>query len=110
MNLRDAARRLRGLFLKYGFSGGIKRIKNTFRIRLLNALAIPALLQKKSLRRLLRSQLAGRERVIVWRSSFGFRVPLYQRPQQMARQLARLGCFVVYEANHGSDGVDSFRL
>ena len=110
MSLHDAARRLRRLFRKYGFHGGMKRILNAFRVRLFNALSIPALLRKNALRRLLRRQLAGRERVIVWRSSFGFRVPLYQRPQQMARQLARLGCFVVYEANRGSDGVDSFRL
>lgn len=110
MNLPDKIKRLRGLFRKYGPYGAAKRILRLLRIRLLDALAIPALLRKKALRRTLRRQLAGRERVIVWRSGFGFQAPLYQRPQQMARQLARLGCLVVYEANRFSDGVESFRL
>ncbi len=110
MGVMTLARRLRGVFRKYGLRGGLLRLRRHLRTSVLQALGLPALLQKKALRRLLRSQLAGKARVIVWRSSFGFRVPLYQRPQQMARQLARLGCLVVYEANGSTDETDSFRL
>lgn len=44
-------------------------------------------------------------RVIVWRSPFGWDVPLFQRPQHIARQLACQGCLVFYEVSPKTDKV-----
>ena len=42
-------------------------------------------------------------RIIVWRSPFGWDVPLFQRPQHIARQFARQGCLVFYEVSRKTD-------
>lgn len=44
-------------------------------------------------------------RIVVWRSPFGWDVPLFQRPQHIARQLARQGCLVLYEVSPKTDKV-----
>lgn len=44
-------------------------------------------------------------RIIVWRSPFGWDVPLFQRPQHIARQLARKDCLVFYEVSLKTDDV-----
>lgn len=46
-------------------------------------------------------------RIIVWRSPFGWDVPLFQRPQHIARQFARQGCLVFYEVSPKTDKVTS---
>ncbi len=45
------------------------------------------------------------DRIIVWRSPFGWAVPLFQRPQHIARQFAKKGCLVFYEVNLKTDPV-----
>lgn len=44
-------------------------------------------------------------RIIVWRSPFGWNVPLFQRPQHIARQFAKQGCLVFYEVSPKTDKV-----
>ncbi len=44
-------------------------------------------------------------RIIVWRSPFGWNVPLFQRPQHIARQFARKDCLVFYEVSLKTDNV-----
>lgn len=44
-------------------------------------------------------------RIVVWRSPFGWDVPLFQRPQHIARQLARQGCLVFYEVSPKTDHI-----
>ena len=44
-------------------------------------------------------------RIIVWRSPFGWNVPLFQRPQHIARQFARKDCLVFYEVTLNTDPV-----
>ena len=46
------------------------------------------------------------KRVIIWRSPFGWDVPLFQRPQHIARQLAKKNCLVFYEITKNTDNVD----
>ena len=64
MRLLILLRRLCGVFRKYGLGGGLLRLRRHLRTSVLQALGLPALLQKKALRRLLRSELAGKARVI----------------------------------------------
>lgn len=45
------------------------------------------------------------ERIIIWRSPFGWNVPLFQRPQHIARQFARQNCLVIYEISLKTDTV-----
>lgn len=43
------------------------------------------------------------ERVLVWRGSFGWNVPLFQRPQHIALATSRLKCLVFYEVTSMTD-------
>ncbi len=51
----------------------------------------------------------SRKRLIYWPGSYGWKVALFQRPQQMARALARQGCLVIYESTVRVDaGLEGF--
>lgn len=54
--------------------------------------------------RLIDGALSGDyERVIVWRSSFGWDVPLFQRPQHISSSLSKKKCLVFYEVTPMTD-------
>lgn len=46
------------------------------------------------------------KRIFVWRGSFGWNVPLFQRPQQIANCLIDENCLVLYEVTRMTDKVD----
>lgn len=46
------------------------------------------------------------DRIILWRSSIGYNIPLFQRPQQLANLLSKNNCLVLYEASSLVDNVD----
>ena len=49
------------------------------------------------------------DRVIIWRSSFGWNVPLYQRPQHIFNNLSKQRSLVFYEVTTVTDNVDAFQ-
>ncbi len=110
MSLTDALTRLIRVYRRDGLRDGTRKLLSFAKAKLLDRSPLCLLRVSSGDRQELRRMLGGSfDRVIVWRSGFGFQVPLYQRPQQMARQLARLGCLVVYEAGRCPDGVEKFR-
>lgn len=63
--------------------------------------------QKERLLSELETILSGNyDRLIVWRSSFGWNVPLFQRPQQIAKCLAGKRCLILYEVTRMTDRID----
>ena len=48
------------------------------------------------------------DRVIIWRSPFGWNVPLFQRPQHIARALSEKKSLVIYEVSSETDDFDVF--
>lgn len=46
------------------------------------------------------------DRILVWRGSFGWNVPLYQRPQQIANCLINKRCLILYEVTRMTDKVN----
>lgn len=102
--------RLRTLLGKYGPAELLRQGFSRFFAALCAFLAPEALLHPRRLRRQLQAILGGNfDRVVLWRSGFGFHAALYQRPQQIARQLARQRCLVLYEAAPGRDRVGALR-
>lgn len=102
--------RLKNLWEKRGFWGALRLLVRRSGAALRAFLCPGLLLHPRRTRLRLRQSLRGDfDRVILWRSSFGFHAALYQRPQQIARQLAQLRCLVLYEANPLSDRVDTLR-
>ena len=49
------------------------------------------------------------DRIIIWRSSFGWNVPLFQRPQHIANNLANNNCLVFYEVTTVTDKVKTIK-
>lgn len=49
------------------------------------------------------------DRVIIWRSNFGWNVPLFQRPQHIALNLSKQKCLVFYEVTHFTDKVRNLK-
>lgn len=49
------------------------------------------------------------DRVIIWRSSFGWNVPLFQRPQHIAKNLSENNCLVFYEVTTVTDKVRTYK-
>ncbi len=102
--------RLRTLLGKYGPVALIRQGASVLRAELRAALPLSVLLRLPYWRRFLQGELAGNhDRVLLWRSRLGFHAALYQRPQQIARQMARQGCLVLYEADPLRDRVAALR-
>lgn len=45
------------------------------------------------------------DRIIIWRSTFGWNVPLFQRPQHISVNLAKQKCLVFYEVTTMTDSI-----
>ena len=49
------------------------------------------------------------DRIIIWRSSFGWNVPLFQRPQHISKNFAQNNCLVFYEITTVTDKVKTYK-
>ncbi len=102
--MREKLAKLRSVYRRDGFRGFWRKLLAWLRAEVFDALSPAALLRPRHYRRLIRRMLAeGGERIILWRSSFGWQVPLFQRPQHIARALARSGTLVLYEVSRRTD-------
>ena len=48
-------------------------------------------------------------RFVVWRSNFGWNVPLFQRPQHISINLSKQKCLVFYEVTHFTDKIKDLK-
>lgn len=64
----------------------------------------------KKLQEMLKRRLDSGEidRIIIWRSSFGWDVPLFQRPQHIANAFSRKRCLLLYEVSEKTDGISQY--
>ncbi len=64
-------------------------------------------IQKEKLSHEIDSILEGKyKRILIWRGSFGWNVPLFQRPQQIANCLSEKNCLILYEVTRMTDKID----
>ena len=64
-------------------------------------------IQKEKLSHEIDSILEGKyKRILIWRGSFGWHVPLFQRPQQIANCLSEKNCLILYEVTRMTDKID----
>lgn len=104
--MREKWQKLRNVYLKYGFWGFCKKLAAYITANYLDRVCLRTLLFPWRTRAQIREILAGDyDRVVLWRSSFGYHVPLFQRPQHIARSLASQRCLVFYEVTSMSDRI-----
>ena len=99
---------------KYGFlqsvKKGIKYVVNHIKSKFSNRKHIKnAEKQKEEIVKQLQNAVQNVDRIIIWRSSFGWNVPLFQRPQHIANGLSKKRTLVLYEVTTKTDDVSTIK-
>lgn len=109
--MKEKLSKLKNVYKKYGFWGFIKKCFSYLRANYLDRVSFEVIFHKKKYHQTINGILekCDYDRVIIWRSSFGFNVPLFQRPQHIANNLAKQKCLVFYEVTRMSDKLKTIK-
>ena len=109
--MKEKFSKLINVYKKYGFFGFCKKLYAYIVANYLNKISFAVLFCSGKYRRQLAEILNGEkfDRVVLWRSSFGYNVPLFQRPQHIANNLAKNRCLVLYEVTTMTDKVKTVK-
>lgn len=109
--MKDKISKLKNLIKKYGLKGTVKKaldyIYSNYLVRLSVREWVLLHLHRKKFAAGIDKILSRNtyDRIVVWRSSFGWNVPLYQRPQHIFSNFARQRTLVFYEVTRFTDDV-----
>ncbi len=103
--------KLSNVYKKYGFVVFWKKLWAYGKANYLDKLSFSVFMNRAAYRKRIRKILNDREihRIVLWRSSFGYHVPLFQRPQHIANNLAKSRCLVLYEVTSMTDHVKTLK-
>jgi len=109
--MREKFSKLVNVYKKYGFKGFLKKLYAYIVANYLNKISFAVFFNPNKYRREIKELLNENDydRVILWRSSFGYNVPLFQRPQHIANNLAKSRCLVLYEVTTMTDKVKTLK-
>ncbi len=110
-SVKDKITKLWYVFKKYGFIGFCKKCYAYVVANYFDKVSLKVLLNKKKYEKEIQEilRLSSYDRIILWRSSFGYNVPLFQRPQHIANNLSRNKCLVFYEVTTMTDKVKTLK-
>ena len=103
------------VFKKYGFWGALKKLYYYLNVKCFSKINvfeyISTLIKYKKIQKTIQELLNNNnyERIIIWRSSFGWDVPLFQRPQHISKNLANNNCLIFYEITRITDNVKTYK-
>ncbi len=109
--MKDKISKLKNLVKKYGFRETVQKaldyIHSNYLVRFSVREWILLHLYRKTFEDGIERILARDtyDRIVIWRSSFGWNVPLYQRPQHIFSNFARQRTLVFYEVTRFTDDV-----
>lgn len=112
--MKEKTSKIKSVIQKYGLILSIKKIIKYINTNFLSKINIFAFLAYKvnekkysqEIDEILNSQY---DRIIIWRSSFGWNVPLFQRPQHISMNFARQNSLVFYEVTKMTDDVKTVK-
>lgn len=109
--MKEKLSKLVNVYKKYGFIGFIKKLYAYIVANYLDKISFKVIFNKKKYKKIINNILNENkyERIIVWRSSFGYNVPLFQRPQHIANNLTKNKCLVLYEVTTMTDKVKTIK-
>ena len=108
--MREKLSKLVNVYKKYGFVGFMKKLYAYVKANYFDKVSFKVFFNQRTYSKNIHEILSGEyERVILWRSSFGYNVPLFQRPQHIARNLSKNGCLVLYEVTTMTDKVKTLK-
>lgn len=109
--MRDKLSKLNSLIKKYGFIATVKKVIDYILSKLANILNSINVFRNKKVSKTLENILRNNQydRIVVWRSNFGWNVPLFQRPQHISINLSKQKCLVFYEVTHFTDKIKDLK-
>lgn len=105
--MKEKISKLVNVYKKYGVFGFCKKFYAYIVANYFNKISFAVFFNPNKYRNQIRTILNSSdfERIVLWRSSFGYHVPLFQRPQHIANNLAKSNCLVLYEVTTMTDKV-----
>lgn len=109
--MKEKISKLVNVYKKYGFIGFIKKLYAYIVANYLDKISFKVIFNKRKYKNIVKDILNDNkyERIIIWRSSFGYNVPLFQRPQHIANNLTKNNCLVFYEVTTMTDKVKTIK-
>lgn len=108
--IREMLSKLLNVYKKYGFKIFCKKLYMYIVANYFDKISFAVILRRKHYLQEIQKMLAAdADRIVLWRSSFGYNVPLYQRPQHISRNLAKNRCLVLYEVTTMTDKVKTLQ-
>ena len=109
--MKEKLSKLVNVYKKYGFVGFCKKLYAYIKANYMDKISFKVMFNKKKYRNEIKNILSKNkyERIILWRSSFGYNVPLFQRPQHIANNLAKNGCLIFYEVTTMTDKIKTIK-
>lgn len=109
--MKEKISKLVNVYKKYGFIGFIKKLRAYIIANYLDKISFSVIFNKKKYNKIVRDILKNNkyDRIILWRSSFGYNVPLFQRPQHIANNLSNERCLVFYEVTTMTDNIKTIK-
>ena len=105
--MKEKISKLRNVYKKYGFKIFCKKLRAYIIANYLDKISFKVFFNQNKYKKIFNEILDNNkyDRVIIWRSSFGYNVPLFQRPQHIANNLAKNKCLVLYEVTTMTDNI-----
>lgn len=104
--MKEKLSKLVNVYKKYGFVGFIKKLYAYIKANYFDKVSFDVFFHQKKYHIMIQEILSSDyDRIILWRSSFGYHVPLFQRPQHIANNLTKNNCLVLYEVTTMTDKV-----
>ena len=108
--MKEKISKLVNVYKKYGFIGFCKKLYAYVKANYLDKISFRVFFRRKKYQNIIKDILNTKyERIILWRSSFGYNVPLFQRPQHIANNLSKNNCLVFYEVTTMTDKVKTIK-
>ncbi len=109
--MKDKLSKLVNVYKKYGFLGFLKKLYAYIVANYLNKISFAVFFNPSKYRKQIKQifDQSDVDRIVLWRSSFGYNVPLFQRPQHIANNLAKSKCLVLYEVTTMTDKVKTIK-
>lgn len=105
--MKEKVSKIISVYKKYGFKIFCQKIKDYIIANYLDKISLKVMFNQRKYQSIIRDILESNDydRIILWRSSFGYNVPLFQRPQHIANNLSKNRCLVFYEVTTMTDNI-----
>ena len=110
--MKEKISKLSNVYKKYGFKIFCKKLKAYIIANYIDKISLKTIFMPNKYKKIINEILDNNqyERIIIWRSSFGYNVPLFQRPQHIANNLSKNGCLVFYEVTTMTDNIKTIKF